>query len=123
MNLLLDTHVLLWWLADADELSAEHRQRISDPRNGIWVSPASMWEISIKAQIGKLVAPGDPTQALTEGGFEELPITWRHAVAAGALPPHHRDPFDRMLIAQAQAENLTIATVDPQFGAYDVAVI
>ena len=123
MNLLLDTHVLLWWLADAEELSTELRRRIADPRTGVWVSPVSAWEISIKSSLGKLTAPDDFDEVLAKCHFEELPITWRHASLAGQLPEHHRDPFDRMLIAQATSEGLTIATVDSVFAAYEVPVI
>lgn len=123
MNLLLDTNVLLWWLADAAELSEDHRRRIADPRNGVWVSPVAAWEIAIKSSLGKLRAPDDLDDVLAQSQFEQLPITWQHAATVGTLPAHHRDPFDRMLIAQATTEGLTIATIDPAFDDYDVDVL
>ena len=120
MKLLLDTHVLLWWLADDPTLSPVHRSAIADPANVVYVSAASAWEISIKRALGKLVAPEDLTGALMESELEQLPITVAHAEAVGPLPMHHRDPFDRMLIAQAQVEGLAVVTGDPVFGRYDV---
>lgn len=119
MNLLLDTHALLWWLAD-EELSAPARAAIADPDRLVAVSAATVWEISIKRQLGKLEAPNDLLDAIAASGFEPLDITIGHADAAGALPPHHRDPFDRMLVAQARAEGLAIVTRDPAIEAYGV---
>ncbi len=121
MNLLLDTHALLWWLADAPELSTNARHLIANPDNQVHVSAVSGWEIGIKQALGKLeVDTEELAGAVREGGFEALPVSFEHGLRAGALPSHHRDPFDRMLIAQAQAEGLTIVTRDPAFSAYDV---
>ena len=121
MRLLLDTRALLWWLAD-EELTAEARALIADPENAVTVSAASAWEISIKQALGKLTAPDDLDQQILDSDFAPLPISIRHAMVAGRLPRHHDDPFDRMLIAQAQLEELTILTRDKRFGDYDVRV-
>ena len=120
MNLLLDTHILLWWLADDPGLSEKQRSAIADPANLVYVSAASAWEISIKKALGKLIAPNDLGAALIASELEQLPITVIHAEAVGGLPPHHRDPFDRMLIAQAGVEDLTVVTGDPMFAQYEV---
>jgi len=122
MKLLLDTHTLLWWLADRP-LATEARERIADPETLVAVSAVSIWEASIKAALGKLRVPGSLSEAAAQSGFEPLPISLLHAETAGALPPHHRDPFDRMLIAQAQVEDLTIVTRGPAFNDYDVSVL
>jgi len=121
--LLLDTHVLLWWLADSDDMSVAHRDAIADRRNGVWVSSATIWEIGIKSCLGKLDAPDDLLDVLGESGFEHLAIRWEHADAAGRLPDRHRDPFDRMLIAQSMIEALTFATDDSTAERYEVATI
>lgn len=123
MRLLLDTHALLWWLADDPELGATARARIGDGGNQIFVSAASAWELEIKRAIGKLAAPGDLDAAIAASGFDTLAISVGHAIAAGRLPPHHADPFDRMLIAQATAEQLVIITADGAFGAYGVPLL
>ncbi len=122
MRLLLDTHALLWWLAD-ESLTPDARDAIADPANLVVVSAASAWEISIKKALGKLTAPDDLEQQLQAGGLVPLPISIAHGVAAGRLPRHHEDPFDRMLIAQAFAEGLTIMTRDKCFDAYRVALL
>ena len=122
MRLLLDTNVLLWWLA-AERLSDHLQQLIADPMNDVIVSAASAWEIAIKKALNKLNAPDDLEAQLIAGGFLLLPISVGHAVAAGALPRHHDDPFDRMLIAQARAEQLTLVTSDTRFGAYEVDLL
>ncbi len=122
MRLLLDTHALLWWLAD-ESLTAEARNAIADPANLVAVSAASAWEISIKKALGKLTAPDDLEQQVHVGGFLLLPISIGHAVAAGQLDRHHEDPFDRMLVAQALAEGLTIVTRDKRFENYGVALL
>ena len=96
---------------------------ISDPGTSVHVSAVSVWEIAIKVAKGQLSDPPDMTNDLVERGFEPLPITFDHAAAAGALPPHHKDPFDRMLIAQARIEGLTIVTRDKNFAAYDVTTL
>lgn len=122
MNLLLDTHALLWWLAD-EELTAEARAAIETPDNGVLVSAASVWEIAIKRSLGKLRTGNDLVGAIGASGFEQLAITFEHAEAAGALPAHHADPFDRMLIAQAQALGLVIVSRDRAFDRYPVPVL
>lgn len=122
MRLLLDTHVLLWWLAD-HALSEDARAAIADPISEVAVSAASTWEISIKKALGKLTAPDDLEERLRLGGFTPLPIRIDHATAAGELPRHHDDPFDRMLIAQAKIEGLTLVTRDGRLSGYDVALL
>lgn len=122
MRLLLDTHALLWWLA-GDGLGIQARDAIADPANLVFVSAASAWEISIKKDLGKLTAPDDLEQQVHSGGFLPLPVSIAHGVAAGQLARHHDDPFDRMLIAQAQAESLTIVTRDKRFHEYGVALL
>ncbi len=123
MDLLLDTHVLLWWLADDRRLTASAKATIADPDRRVLVSAASAWEISIKRALGKLAAPDDLAAALVASDLEPLAITINHAERAGALPRHHDDPFDRMLVAQAEAERLTILTGDTRIGDYGVATM
>lgn len=122
MRLLLDTHALLWWLAD-EGLNTQAREAIADPANLVAVSAASAWEISIKKALGKLAAPDDLEQQVQTGGFAPLPISIAHGIAAGRLPRHHEDPFDRILIAQALAEGLTIVTHDKRFEDYGVTLL
>ena len=123
-RLLLDTHAFLWWLAGDEKLSVRARDAIGEEVDSIFVSAASVWEISTKYRLGKL--PGasaivDDLAAVIEGqGFVDLPITVRHAQAAGALPGPHRDPFDRMLIAQALLDDLALVSNERAFGAYGV---
>jgi PIN domain nuclease of toxin-antitoxin system len=125
MRLLLDTHAFLWWLAGDDALSAAARAAIADEANGVFVSAASAWEIATKHRIGKL--PGvaaivaDLDGAIADQGFAGLPISVRHGLAAGVLPGPHRDPLDRMLIAQAMMENLVLVSNEQPFDAYGVA--
>lgn len=123
MNLLVDTHVLLWWLADDASLPASFRTAIAAPANRVSVSAATAWEIAIKRALGKLDAPAELRPVLLAGGFEEIAVTIDHATVAGALPRHHDDPFDRMLVAQAHLENLILVTVDPRFTPYEVALL
>ena len=123
MRLLLDTHALLWWLADDPTLSAEARKAIADAGSVVYVSAASAWEIAIKRSLGKLEAPEELDEALAANAFAPLPITIGHALAAGRLPNHHQDPFDRMLVAQAMAEGLTLVTRDENIAKYDVATL
>jgi PIN domain nuclease of toxin-antitoxin system len=118
-RLLLDTHVLLWWLDDS-HLSPALRKMIADPDNDVAISAASVWEISIKRALNKLSVPDALDVQIAAEGFTPLAITVRHALAAGALPRHHDDPFDRMLVAQAKLEDLTLVTADGRFSAYDV---
>lgn len=123
MRLLLDTHALLCTLDDPAELRSQALDAIADERNEVFVSAASAWEIAIKRALGKLVAPADLEAGVSRQGFSALHITFRHAQAAGALPRHHADPFDRMLIAQAQSESLTLVTRDAQMGLYGVETL
>lgn len=123
MKLLLDTHTLLWWLDDHPALSVRTRETISSPNNVVYLSAVVMWEIRIKAALGKLGIPDDFRRVVDRQGFVELAMTIDHADAVAALPFHHRDPFDRMLIAQAVCEGLSVVTADSAFGRYDVHVI
>lgn len=121
MKLLLDTHVLIWWDA-GQRLSAAARAAIRDA-DEVYVSAASAWEIAIKASLGKIVSSRTVSAATAECGFFELPVTFAHAEQLAALPALHRDPFDRLLVAQAIAEGLTVVTRDPAITQYGVAVI
>ena len=120
MNLLLDTHVLLWWLGDDPRLGARARGSIADPDTTVYLSAVVMWEVRIKQAIGKLDVPPDLRTVVDAQGFTELPLTIDHTDALTELPMHHRDPFDRMLIAQARSEALTVVTADERFRAYEV---
>ena len=123
MTLLLDTHILLWWLADDPSLPDRARVAIASPDNEVLVSAATAWEMAIKKAAGRLEAPDDLLEALDTNRFETLDITALHALAAGGLPPHHLDPFDRLLIAQAQVEHLIVVTVDDRFPLYGVELL
>jgi PIN domain nuclease of toxin-antitoxin system len=124
MRLLLDTHVLLWWLADDPALPPRLREVLADPAVEALVSAASAWEIAIKQALGRLDFPvGELETILKDNGFKQLPITTAHAVRAGGLPRHHADPFDRMLVAQAACDSLTLASVDPMVARYGVTVL
>ena len=123
MNLLLDTHVLLWWLADDASLSPRVREVVADGENIVFVSAVTVWEIRIKHKLGKLRIPGNFRQILDGQLFLPLDITAEHAHTVGELPDHHRDPFDRMLLAQAAVEKLTVVTADSQFEPYGLPLI
>lgn len=123
MRFLLDTHFLLWWLNDDPLLGDRARELIATPENLIFYSAASVWEIRIKEAIGMLEIPEEFADALAAQAFEPLAVTPGHADALRGMPLHHRDPFDRMLIAQARTEQLTIVTRDPIIGQYDVAAL
>jgi len=123
VRILLDTHILLWWLADDQRLPPQAAAAIEDSENEVVVSAASAWEISIKQAAGRIVAPEDLLDALTVSEFATLAVTAAHAMAAGRLPPRHTDPFDRMLIAQAKIEGLTLVSVDRRFSDYDVELL
>ena len=114
MNLSLDTHVLLWTLSVPERLSKVARSAIEDPANIVFVSAAVAWEIEIKAALGKLRAPSDLLNQLAAANFQELPITIAHALAIKQLPNLHRDPFDRIMLAQAKTAGLTFVTADPE---------
>jgi PIN domain nuclease of toxin-antitoxin system len=124
MNLLLDTHTFLWAIDNNPNLSQEARAAITDGNNMVFVSAATAWEISIKKAIGKLTIPrGSYLDELNAHRFTPLDITTEHALAVENLPQHHKDPFDRLLIAQAQMEKLTLVTRDPRIKQYAVQVI
>lgn len=121
MKLLLDTHVLLWALLDDPRLSEAQARAIGE--GDLYLSAASVWEIGIKRAIGKLDLPAGIFDVARDAGCRPLPITWRHAETAAALPPRHSDPFDRMLIAQAICEGLTLLSSDAKFRDYEVDLI
>ena len=123
MRLLLDTHALLWTLSEPAKLRKEALEAVTDRRNDVFASAASAWEIAIKRALGKLQAPDDLEAGIASQGFSRLNITFRHAALAGALPLHHADPFDRMLVAQAQSERLTLVTRDARIPLYDVPTL
>lgn len=123
MNIFLDTHVLLWWLDDNPLLSKKVHSAIANSENLVVLSSVVIWEIRIKQALGKLVITPNFYDVLQKEGFEMLSITPDHAYAVGELPMHHQDPFDRMLIAQARLEGLTIATHDAVFKKYGVSVL
>jgi PIN domain nuclease of toxin-antitoxin system len=122
VSLLLDTHVVLWWLADDLQLPEQIKDRL-DQEPDVRVSAATIWEIAIKQALGKIGARADLAERVRDSGFRELPVGFAHAMAAGRLPPLHRDPFDRMLVAQARCEELTLVTKDPRCQQYDVAIL
>lgn len=119
MRLLLDTHILLWWRQDSRRLNRKLRTAIA-AAGTVYVSAASAWEAAIKTAIGRLRLDEPFANHVAAAGFEPLPITFEHAAEAGGLPRHHADPFDRMLVAQARVERLTLVTHDDVFEAYDV---
>jgi PIN domain nuclease of toxin-antitoxin system len=127
VRLLLDTHALLWWLFEDPKLSSAARLAIANPQNQILVSAASAWEITTKHRLGRLPEAGDVPvhlpRYLNRARFAVLNISLEHALAAGALPGPHKDPFDRMLVAQARIEDLAVATTDQVFKDYGVAVV
>jgi PIN domain nuclease of toxin-antitoxin system len=127
MKAILDTHVFLWWNMEAPQLSEAVKYIISDGSNEIYLSAASAWEIAIKAARGKLTLPESPERyvisRLALHGFLALPIQLSHALAVYALPDHHRDPFDRLLVAQSRLEGMPILTSDPEICCYDVDTI
>jgi PIN domain nuclease of toxin-antitoxin system len=127
MKILLDTHALVWWWTDDRRLPAAARASIASPDNTVWVSAASAWEIASKHRLGKwpevaVLLEGFDTN-LRRSRFASLPITQAHAVAAGGLNGEHRDPFDRMLLAQARLEDLAVVTGDPVFREYGASVV
>ena len=123
MRLLLDTNALLWWIEDDPTLSASAREAIDDQRNEVFVSVASAWEIAIKNSTGKLDAPDNLLALIDREGFIPLLANFEHAERAGGLPLYHRDPFDRMLVAQAEVEDLVLVTRDRNMALYGVEVM
>jgi PIN domain nuclease of toxin-antitoxin system len=123
VKILLDTHVYLWWLRADRKLTRKLAEAIADPAHTVLVSAASVWEAAIKSALGRLDVDGDLVAEIEANGFVELPVTARHAQLAGALPRHHEDPFDRLLVAQAALEGVRLATIDPAFRHYDVALL
>ena len=127
MSLLLDTLAFLWWITDSPRLPGAARQGIADPNARIYWSAASSWEVAIKYALGRLPLPKPPADYLPRqlelNGIRPMPITDAHALGVANLPPHHDDPFDRMLVAQALAEGLVLVSGDPVMHAYDVKVL
>lgn len=127
LKILLDTHCWLWWLTEPERMRAKARNAIADGDNDIFLSSVSSWEIAIKYSLGKLPLPAPPEKyvmsRLQTCGFETLAISQLHASRVASLPLHHRDPFDRLLVAQAQIEKMTIVSVDRMLKPYDVNVI
>jgi PIN domain nuclease of toxin-antitoxin system len=127
MRLLLDTHVWLWMIGEDERLNEPTRAALIDPENDIFLSAAAVWELAIKHAAGKLKYTGSPAVQVSthikRSGVLPLPITADHALAAAALPMHHRDPFDRMMIAQALAEELTLSTADRRLSVYEVPLL
>lgn len=127
MRALLDTHAFLWWITNDPRLSRKVHEIISDSENELFLSVSSGWEMAIKVGLGRLQLPPNLEHFILEqmalNAIESLPVQMSHALHVYKLPAHHRDPFDRMLIAQAQLENLPILTVDPQIARYSVKVI
>jgi PIN domain nuclease of toxin-antitoxin system len=121
--LLVDTHALLWWRGDHRRLSVQAHEAMEDPDTALFFSAASIWEMAIKRAKDKLDIPDNLLGTMEQRGFVELPVSARQGLIAGALPPHHRDPFDRMLVAQAQSEGLTLVTHDERIRLYDVPVL
>lgn len=127
MKALLDTHAFLWWIMDDPQLSDRARELITNRNNTFYLSAASGWEIMIKARLGRLQLPKNPQRFISEqlslNNIESLPVQMSHALHTITLPDHHRDPFDRILVAQAQLEKIAILSADPQIVKYEVKVI
>ena len=127
MNVLLDTHVLIWWIDNSGRLGRRARAIIQNDQTTVWVSAVAIWEISIKAALQRLdVQPAfidELPREMERSGFRPLPVSFEHAFGVRHLPLHHADPFDRMLVAQAKCEELTLLSADPKIRAYDVPVI
>ena len=123
MRLLLDTHALLWAVAEPEKLSHTARDAIEVGSNDVAFSACSIWELAIKSSAGRLEVPGDLLEQMRTRRYSAVAITPEHGLAAGLLPRHHRDPFDRMLVAQAQLERYTVVTRDSRFSLYDVEVL
>ena len=122
MRLLLDTHVFLWWRDDSRKLKGSARRAIAEAQI-VFVSAATAWEAAIKSALGRLRIPDTVEAGVIDSGFEKLPIGFSHAESAARLPPHHADPFDRMLVAQAKAEGLTLVTHDRRLAPYEIEIL
>ena len=122
-RLLLDTHAFLWWVSDHSLLRRSAHAALADPRNEIFVSAITAWEITVKRLKGQMKAPDNLARRVDEKGFSHLPLTFHHAELAARLPQHHKDPFDRFLIAQAQAEGLAVVTRDAHFPLYGIRTL
>src|SRR5216683_389312 len=123
MRLLLDTHAFLWWMDGSRALGPAARAAIADSQNDVILSIASLWELTIKIALGKLTFPADLETTLGEEGFGMLPVTFAHLRELATLPPLHKDPFDRMMIAQSRADGLAIVTADPVFAPYGPEIV
>jgi PIN domain nuclease of toxin-antitoxin system len=123
LSLLVDTNIVIWWLDDNPRLPPAVAGRISSGAEIVVISPVVAWEIEIKRALGKLKAPTDLEAQVAASHFVALPVTLRHAIIAGRLPLHHKDPFDRLLIAQAQCEQLTLVTADASLAVYGVQLL
>jgi PIN domain nuclease of toxin-antitoxin system len=123
LRLILDTHAALWWLSDDARLGDEAARQLSDDTNQLLLSAAAVWEVAIKRSLGKLNAPADFAATMLSGGAQALAVTVDHVAAVEHLPWHHRDPFDRMLVAQTQVERATLVSGDATLAAYGVPVV
>ncbi len=126
MNVLVDTHAFLWFMAGDRQLSRSARRAIDDSNGKWWLSAASVWELSIKSSLGRLTLPAPPDEYIAEKvqqGLHILSVEWTHAAAVERLPFHHRDPFDRLIVAQAQSERLAVVTKDPAFARYGIRAV
>ena len=123
MNQLLDTHALLWWLADTQQLRPSAREAIRDPSRVVYFSAVNIWEIVVKTALGKLTVPDNFARVLDEQPFERLPMSVDHAFKVAELPTHHRDPFDRLLIAQCLVEGLALVTHDGDIAKYEIPLV
>jgi PIN domain nuclease of toxin-antitoxin system len=120
---LLDSHVLLWWLSDPERLSEEALDVLKSRESVVFVSAASVWELAIKRRLGRLDFPSNLTEVIADASLHPMPVQLGHALATADLPLHHRDPFDRLLVAQARLGQLTLITHDLQLEAYDVQLL
>ena len=123
MKLLLDSHAFLWWLGDDNQLGPGARRAIENVDSLVYVSAATAWEIALKRANSKLEAPGDIREWIEQSAFSDLPVEVEHAVASAELPWHHKDPFDRLLVAQARIEDMTLVTRDDEVRQYEVSIL
>jgi PIN domain nuclease of toxin-antitoxin system len=126
VKLLVDTHAFLWFMSGDTRMSAAARRALEDQESEWWLSAASVWELSIKSSLKRLVLPSPAAEYIGEkvqAGLRVLPVEWAHAALVEDLPLHHRDPFDRLLVAQAHVERLSVVTSDSVFRRYDVPVL